>query len=310
MYHLVLSRFDCKIGPKVFLNVPELPNKDLLDKIPRLMDIYEEMFFIHELDEFKTTNLVFTIPSPIARGGQETLMISIIILNNEEADPKIFKEVLEQFVHELKKREEIYRGFYREDKNFEDNQEMYEIIKDLLNSVYFSLPKETFFVKARDINLIIFDFFTSDESPTMKIIDNFISIGQFYNKISRESNLLNRKLSISEYSLYHLMNFSDFFLFQLKNKDGFIFVVDITNRKMIKRAKRIFNKISNFPEISSMPLLVLINDIGVYQPKIRKFIKDLSIIEDDNKTVKYIPNNPVKNGEIHEAFSWIVDRIY
>ncbi len=310
MYNLVLSHFDCRIGPRVFLNVPELPNQGLLWEIPRLMDIDEKAFFIHEFEEFKTTNLVFTIPSPIARGGQETLMISIIILNDDEADPRIYQELLEQFVDELKKSKEAYKAFYKESKKIEGCFEVYNKIKDLLNSVYLSLPKETFFVKARDINLIMFDFFINEESPTMKIIDSFISIGQFYKKRSEESNLLNRKLSISEYSIYQLMNFTDFFLFQLKNKDGFIFVVDITNKKMINKAKRIFNKISNFPEISSLPLLILINDIGIYRPKLKEFMKDLSIIEDDNKIIKYIPINLLKNGEIQEAFSWIVDRIF
>ena len=101
---LVLSRFDIKVGPKLFLNVPELQSQLFLDLVPLLMDFYEEGFFIHEFGELKTSNLIFTIPSPVTRGEQETLMITIIFLNEEDEDPKIFQGLLGQFVHELKEK--------------------------------------------------------------------------------------------------------------------------------------------------------------------------------------------------------------
>ncbi|MFX1394490.1 MAG: hypothetical protein ACFFAH_13070 [Promethearchaeota archaeon] len=304
---MVLSHFDRKQGPKVFLNVPELPDLVFLDQFPRLMDFYEEAFFIHEFGELKTSNLIFTIPSPVARGGQETLMISILILNDEETNPKIFQNLLEQFAHEFIRIKEVYKGLYREEQNFKDSQEIYKKIKDLLNSVYHSLPQETIFIKAREFNLVMFEFLY--KSP---IAREFISIDQFYKNRSEDSNLLHSKLSISRYSISRirsLMNVNpSFLLFQLKNKDGFIFFIDVNIKGVIQKAKRIFNKIFKFPEIATKPILIIINQIGLYNLQIQKIQQDLGIIDDENKIIKYIPFNFYNNDDISEAFSWIVDK--
>ena len=60
------------------------------------MLIYCSSFFIHEFGELKSSNLIFTIPSSLsqagARGDIETLMISIIIKDEEDGDPKVFQE--------------------------------------------------------------------------------------------------------------------------------------------------------------------------------------------------------------------------
>ncbi len=308
MFFLVLSHFDSIIGPRVFLNVPELPYPVFLDQIPPLMDFYEEAFFIHEFGELKTANLIFTVPSPVARGGQETLMISILIMNDEETDPKIFHYLMDQFAHELIRIKEVYKIFYREDQKLKESQEINKKVIDLVNSVYHSLPKETIFIKAREINLVMFEFFYI--APIAK---EFISIDQFYKNKSKDSTLLHSKLSLSRYSISRitsLLNVNlDFLSFQLENKDGFIFLIDVAIKGMIQKAKRIFNKIFKFPEIASKPLLIIINQIGIYNLQIQKLQEDLGIIEDDNKIIRYIPFNFYNNDDISEVFSWIVDRI-
>jgi len=308
MYCLVLSYFDSRVGPKVVLNVPELPNLSLLDQVSRLMDFYEEAFFIHEFGELKTSNLIFTVPSPVARGGQEILMISILILNDEETDPKIFQTLLEQFAHELISIKGVYKGFHRESQKFKDSQEMYQKIEDLLNSVYNSLPKETLFIKAREINLVMFEFFY--DAP---IAREFISSDPFHINGSEASNLLHSKLSISRYSISRITSLlkvnSDFLVFQLKNKDGIIFLIDVTINEMIQKAKGIFNIISNLPENASKPLIIIINQIGLDNLISQELQEEFGIIEDDGKTIKYIPFNNYNKNDIREALSYIVDRI-
>ena len=111
-----MSHFDTRFGPKLFLKVPESPSPIFLTQIPLLMDFYEKGFFIHEFGELKSFNLIFTIPSPGARGDIETLMISIIFLGEEDEDPIIFQTILDQFVLELKRIKDLYKGFYREEE--------------------------------------------------------------------------------------------------------------------------------------------------------------------------------------------------
>ncbi|GAG84665.1 unnamed protein product, partial [marine sediment metagenome] len=196
---LVLSRFDFRIDPKLFLSKPELHSQVFLEQIPPLMDLHisdlheERFFFTYEFSEIKTANLIFTIPSPVARGGQEILMISIIIRNDEEADLKIFQELLEQFAIELEEIKDVYKGFYKDVKDLKDSHQIYTIIEDLLNSVYNSFPKETILMEPRDIKLLMFDFFKEGKSRIAEILREFISKGQFHKDKYEESNLLYSK---------------------------------------------------------------------------------------------------------------------
>lgn len=305
-----MSRFDIKVGPKLFLNVPELPPQKNLVHIPLLMDFYEEGFFIHEFGELKTSNLIFSIPSPITRGDQENLMISIVFLEEKEEDPKIFQGLLEEFVYELKEIQDVYKGFYKEEEKFEESHQIYTKIVNLLNTVHNSFPKEIVFMKSRDINLVLFDFIKEGDSQIAAILKDLIFNGEFYKEKSEESNLLYNKISISDYSISisNRLFFNNFLLFQLKNKDGFIFVVDETNG-LIKHAVEILNLISKSPNLAPIPSLILFNEIATDRIEIQRLIEKLSINEDDNKIIKFIPFDASDKDEMIEAINWIVDRI-
>ena len=308
---LVLSRFDFRVGPKLFLNITEIQSQVFLENIPLLMDLHEIGFFTHEFDEIKTINLIFSVPSPVARGKQEILMISIIIRNEEDADLRTYQEILEQFAIELREIKDVYKGFYKEDKPFKDSHQICTKIEDLLKSVYYSFPKETILMKPRDINLVMFDFFKEGKSRIAEILRKFISKGQFYKDKSEESNLLYSNISISEYSIStsNPLDFNKFLLSQLKNKDGFIFMVDVTNKIMFKIAELTLDLIFKLPEFAFKPSLILIDKIGIDRLEIQRFIENLRINEDDNKTIKYIPINISDNDEIRKAIKWIVNRI-
>jgi len=309
MINIVLSHFDTIIGPKVFLNIPKLSNQNLLKQIPNLMDFYGEAFFIHEFDEFKTANLIFKIPSPDSRGRQESLMISIIHLNDEIMDLKVLEKLLIQFTNEIRNIKDLYIVFNRGANIFKDIHVIYKKIEELLISLYHSLPKQTIFMKTRDINLAIFDFFEYGISPIADNLRKFISVVHFYKNKLEKVNLFNTKLSIFEYSIENPMKFNNFLLFQLKTKDGFIFVVDESNKILFKIAKFALNLISKSPELVYIPTLILFNKTTTEDIEIQKFIKELSIGEDDNKTIKFISINTYGDDEIREAFNWIVDRI-
>jgi len=166
-------------------------------------------------------------------------------------------------------------------------------------------------MKSREINLVMFDFFKEGNSRIVKILKELIFNGQSYKDKSEDSNLLYSKISISEYSISisNPLIFNKFLLFQLKNKDGFIFVVDETDKFLFKIAEFTLNLISKLPELAPIPSLILFNKIATDRIEIQKLIKNLSINEEDNKIIKYVPFNTYDNDEIREAINWIVDRI-
>ena len=105
----------------------------------------------------------------------------------------------------------------------------------------------------------------------------------------------------------------NFFLAQLKNKHGFIFAVDVTNKKMLRKARHISNRIIRLAigkiNIANMPCLILINKTGFYRYDVIKLAQHLDGLGYELRTIKYIPTDPSNNEKIRDAFTWIIERI-
>jgi hypothetical protein len=314
MFILVLSHFDSIIGPRVFLNVPKLPSQDYLEEVPRQMDFYSNGFFTYEYGELRTSNLIFTIPSPFARGGEENLMISIVLINDTDTDLKIYQSTLEQFADEINKIENLYLAFIKNESKSNDSIKLRMEIKKLLHSVYLALPKETITTVKREINLVMFDFYKHGESQIAQHFRDFISKAQYYKGEWEDLLLLQYKISLSTYPISSLKKSISFFLSQLKTKHGLIFVIDLSNKEMVRKARHISNRIIRLAigklNIVRIPCLILINEketrSTVETGKILRFLDDFGY---DIKTVKYIPTNTSNEDKVHEAFYWILNRI-
>ncbi len=138
MIFTVLSYFDNIIGPKIFLQFPNVNSHIKLDYIPLIMDLYDQGFFIHECSDLKTANLIFDIKDPIARGRINRLMISIILIEKEyPLNLNSFKEIMEFLAHKLKNKDDLYKGFYCETNP--EAIDYYNDIKDFMYSFHQSL---------------------------------------------------------------------------------------------------------------------------------------------------------------------------
>ncbi|MHA1148244.1 MAG: hypothetical protein ACTSR8_08360 [Promethearchaeota archaeon] len=141
MIFTVLSSFDNRIGPVVFLKAPERYNSIYLDHVPLLMDLYKEGFFVHEFGDLRTANLIFEIPSTRARGRREILMISIISYQEEfYLDLSSFQEILTFFALQMRNIKDVYKGFHTDE--VPEGKEMYTYIVDLVFSFHDALPTE------------------------------------------------------------------------------------------------------------------------------------------------------------------------
>ena len=138
MIFTVLSYFDNIIGPKIFLQFPNVNSHINLDYIPLIMDLYDKGFFIHECNDLKTANLIFDIKDPLARGRINRLMISIILIEKEYAlNLNSFKEIMEFLALKLNKIDDLYKGFYCE--SMPEAIDYYNEIKDFMYSFHQSL---------------------------------------------------------------------------------------------------------------------------------------------------------------------------
>ena len=114
---LILTYFHSVLGPDILLtepdNIVEYISPDHLTEIKSLLDTAEPGFFTHFFSvDMRTVNMVFTLPSPWARGGEEIAMLTKII---QEADPnlELYETEFLQFISKIKSEiSDVYKVFY------------------------------------------------------------------------------------------------------------------------------------------------------------------------------------------------------
>ncbi|MHA1683850.1 MAG: hypothetical protein ACTSUE_23120 [Promethearchaeota archaeon] len=150
---VVLSYFDRKVGPTAFIEVPE--NKIGGDVEMVLGQIFDqttsEGFFWHSISgKFKTSlNYYFEIPSEIARGFKEMLMISIVFTENlsPEKEHEVLSWVID-FAQKLRSKEAAYKAFYYSEKrqsemgNDQEVVDMYLLVQKWAKELYWSTKEE------------------------------------------------------------------------------------------------------------------------------------------------------------------------
>ena len=309
MLAAVLSYFDAKIGPKILIQASELPDYFKFDHIPLLMDFYSGDFFIHEFGDLKTANLMFNIPSPIARGKEESCMISIILLDGKLQKLSKFKQILEIFITEFKKIEDAFKGLRVNSDNISGSKEKFDQIKELFDNFFNSLPKEKAVFKIRNSRILIFGLKNSGKSTIIKCLREKIFDSSTMKKEVNLRKYLLGNLSITSYNFSEKNYFSDVISVYLNETDGVVFVIDASDVENYDKAKNELHQLNNFPETYHLPLLIMLNKTDLRTPKIDSILKELELHSLRCKNVKYFQVSALKNKGITESFMWIANEI-
>jgi hypothetical protein len=198
---LILTYFHPILGPDIILTEPENSideiNPNHLTEIKSLLDTAEPGFFTHFFSaDMRTVNMVFTLPSPWARGGEEIAMLSKII---QEADPNLelyeseFIDFINKIKHEIP---DVYKAFYfrktpkgtsREEIEQKLEQMSY-FFSDLYKTLQ-SMPVNTFGTLTplntvlKDQNVAIPSIFIHDINKDLDGTEqNFFSVFQYRDK--------------------------------------------------------------------------------------------------------------------------------
>lgn len=130
---VILNYFDVVIGPKILLKYPRIEETEDILKITRSMDfnVDEEEGFVEMVDEVRALNYMFTVKSPLSRGGEDFISLSYIITETD-VDINFYKEKILTASQRIKKIENAWMGLREPytDKN-EHRVKLKEIIKDL-----------------------------------------------------------------------------------------------------------------------------------------------------------------------------------
>ncbi|MFX1256526.1 MAG: hypothetical protein ACFFAN_01600 [Promethearchaeota archaeon] len=184
MIFTILSHFDNIVGPMISLKIPKSTTPINFEKIPFLMDLYKEGFFIHEIDELKTANLIFEISSPIARGHIERLMFSIVSIEEKyNLSLRSFRDIMEFFVQEFKKIKNVYKGFHYE--ILLKGREKYNEIADFIYSFHQILSDKITRANQNISKIITYGLSPLGKSSLIKSLQNkFLFSGHYLKNFS------------------------------------------------------------------------------------------------------------------------------
>lgn len=172
---LILSRFDPLYGPRIVLKAPKSLDDEIANNIPSLMEIPTQGVFMHIFGELKTANLFFKLQSPFARGGFESLLISLVTESSANLNLMLANELLAGFAQYVITIEDVHKSFDYEPRDFKADanklQEFsgfffsyFESIKPAIKTLemaeqryqaLFKAARDAIFIMNRDSGIII-----------------------------------------------------------------------------------------------------------------------------------------------------------
>jgi hypothetical protein len=110
-HKLILSYFDMKMGPKVFLSAPVKQLEPPLNEIASMMDFNpNDAFFVHSIGNYDIANRSFSVDSEKARGKQIDMLLSYAVKKNY-LDIEFAKNILKDFIPYIKNFKDIQTIF-------------------------------------------------------------------------------------------------------------------------------------------------------------------------------------------------------
>ncbi|MHA1734012.1 MAG: ADP-ribosylation factor-like protein [Promethearchaeota archaeon] len=318
---LALSYFDTIYGPRIFWCSPQtfMRLEVVLDQLPPLMNLEEEDVFYYDfryefgtrqinLGILKSSNLIFQVQSPLARGGYEGLMVSHLHLM---ADPDLEadREVLTTFVEEFKEKvKDAYQAFHP--KKLPTAADKEAQIKSFIEEFHESIPQETAMVKHEARLLLVGLRGSGKKSVTRRIREIFYDTDTSSAKLS--VNVLRFLLGNLRVTTYNLPDGDERGLWRgyFKNKNGVIFVVDAASPEKFDVAREWLEEMRKIPEASGLPKLVLLNKMDAAACNPNEVARALGVDGFEDHTVRSFPASALKNEGFPVALNWIAMEVF
>ncbi|MFX1574486.1 MAG: PAS domain S-box protein [Promethearchaeota archaeon] len=309
MRFLVLSHRNPIIPPYIYLKMPEMIQRDDIEQIPLLIDLYEDGFFKHTFGNFKTANLIFEIPSEYSKTKIERLLISLVIDSKSEINTALAQEFLERLVEDFKKIEDVFKAFYISSEIYKGDPSKLEEIRVLLNTYNISFPEEEVIFEQKEAKILIFGLSMAGKTTIIRTRRKSVSKAIFPTINVDVSRILVNNVSLLTYDIPGKYNVKELWKPYLKNQDGLIFVLDVTDKIKFPYARELLHEIAGKPELSELPLLILFNKIDLKQPDIKDLEDSMELKKFEKRPVKSFLTSGIKNINIDEAFNWLSIKI-
>ncbi|MFW9874505.1 MAG: ADP-ribosylation factor-like protein [Candidatus Thorarchaeota archaeon] len=305
MKMLLLSHRCPYFSPSIFLKIPETIQRDDIKQIPLLIDIYEKGFFIHTFGTFKTANLIFNVPSEYSKTGVERLLVSLVVDGQSKIKSTMAEEFLEGLVEEFKKIEDVFKAFYVNSMFDKGDYNKLEEIRRLLNVFYISFPEEDVIFEQKEARVLIFGLSQSGKTTIIKTRRKSVSKTTFPTINVDISKIIVNNVSMLTYDVPGKYKVKEIWKPYLKNQDGLIFVLDVTDTIRFSYARELLHEIAGKPELKELPLLILLNKTDRKQSDIKELEETMGVKNLGKRPLKSFLTSGIMNINIDEAFNWL-----
>lgn len=302
---IILSHLNPFFRPYIFLKVPETIERDDLNQIPWLIEMYENGFFKHMFGTFKTANLLFDIPSEYSRTKKEHLLISVIIDKDSKFNTSLTQKLLEGFVEEFRKIDSVYKAFYITSQVYEGDVNKYNAVKTLLDAFNTSIPQNDVIFEQKEAKVLVFGLFLAGKTTLIRCRRKSVSKTIFPTISVDISRILVNNVSLLTYDTPGQSKFKEIWKPYLKNQDGLIFVLDVSDRFKFKDACALLHEIAGRPELCELPLLILFNKVDIEKPDVNELVNAMALEKLGKRPIKYFLTSGIKNINVDEAFNWL-----
>jgi GTP-binding protein SAR1 len=302
---IILSHLNPFFRPYIFLKVPETIQRDDINQVPLLIEMYENGFFKHMFGTFKTANLLFDIPSEYSRTKKEHLLISILIDKDNKFNTSLTQQLLEGFVEEFKKIESVYKAFYITSQVYEGDINKYNNVKTLLDAFNTSFPKNDVIFEQKEAKVLVFGLFLAGKTTLIRCRRKSVSKTIFPTISVDISRILVNNVSLLTYDTPGQSKFKEIWKPYLKNQDGLIFVLDVSDRLKFEDACALLHEIAGRSELCELPLLILFNKIDIEKPDVNELVNAIALEKLGKRPIKYFLTSGIKNINVDEAFNWL-----
>ena len=165
---LILSYDNPFFNPTMFLKYPDTLDLDALEQVPFLMQQYEKGFFIHNIGNLTTANLLFTVPSKYSRDKEEKLMISLVVEDPVKFNSSLANKTLEKFVEELSEIKNVYKAFYADSKIHSGDKSKVLDIRALMSKIHRTIPEDKIVFERKDAKVLIFGLSMAGKTTVIK----------------------------------------------------------------------------------------------------------------------------------------------
>ena len=285
--------------------MPETIQREDINQVPLLIDIYEKGFFIHTFGTFKTANLIFNIPSEYSKTGSERLLISLVVDSDAKLKSTLVEDYLEGIVEEIKKIEDIFKAFYVDSMFDKGDPIKLGELKKLFEVSYNSFSEEEVIFEQKEARVLIFGLSQAGKTTIIKTRRKSVTKTSFPTINVDISKIIVNNVSMLTYDIPGKYKAKEIWKPYLKNQDGLIFVLDVTDTIRFSYARELLHEIAEKPGLSELPLLILFNKTDRKRVDIKDLEEAMGVNDLRSRPMKTFLTSGIMNQNIDEAFNWL-----